>query len=43
MYITIKNENGELTREYAPNEQTDWNLVVESMLDTLTKSKEERF
>lgn len=42
MKITIENENGELTREYSGYE-SDWDLVIEDMLDTLTKSKEHRF
>lgn len=43
MYITIKNENGELTREFGNTDDVIWELVIDSMLDTLTKSKEDRF
>lgn len=44
--IVLEADGGELTREYAYGDETDtevWGKRIESMLDTIEKSKEVKF
>lgn len=40
--LTVSINGNEVSREYARN-TVDWNLAVESMLDTLEKSHDQKF
>lgn len=43
MKITIEVEGNEVSRNINPNESTDWASVVESMLETIERSKDNKF
>lgn len=44
MRIIIQTKDGELYRDYTDEfENTDWNEVVRSMMETLTQSTEKKF